>query len=272
MRLANVNDEIFENLMDENEKIIYNLFELIREDSKSLIVTDDRSYIFAGNSRRAPNWLFLKSQPEGSTFDELVKLISGMADLNALFKINGQEEYIRPLLDKVSEKCRRQYKPEFSMEVYSCVVPIPLELTDGKMILPREDHRPILKDLIALMVKDSEGFEFNSDDSDRFTTAMLASKSLSLWENNEGKIVSMTKVAHRNSKYARINTIFTDHSSRGHDYTKMLLSCVTKSLLADGITPIIYIDKTNEKKAEAYRKVGYEKVGEVTQFSFEQTL
>ena len=272
MRLAGANDKIFDTLMSDDERIVFNLFELIRENSRSFIATDDETYIFAENSRRAPTWLYLKKRPEGKAFDELLSIVSGMAKLNALFKINTREDYAKDLLDAVSETCHVGYSLETPMEVYTCDKLIPIPTTDGRLVSPKEEHRAILKEFVVGMVRDSAGLVFDADDSEKFTSALLSSQSFFLWENSEGKIVSMAKIAHRTEKYARLNAIFTDSDSRGKNYTKMLLSRITDDLMKEGITPVIYADKNNVEKNEAYRMLGYRAVGDVTQFAFDKPL
>ena len=270
MRLASNNDNVFDLLMSEEDKVVFNLFDLIRENHGSFIATDDRTYIFAQNNRRAPSWLFLKQKPEGQSFDELVSIVSGMVKLNALFKINAREDLAAELLDTVSISCGVEYSVEVPMEVYSCSSLLPIDRFDGKMISPREEHREILKEFVVGMVKDSAGLVFGADDSEKFTSALLCSKSFFLWESSDGRIVSMAKIAHKTDKYARLNAIFTDTDSRGKNYTKMLVSRLTESLLSEGLTPLIYADMTNVDKNEAFRKLGYTKSGEITQFAFHQ--
>lgn len=269
MRLASVNDNIFD-MMSEDDKVVFNLFEMIKENSRAFIATDDATYIFAENSRRTPTWLYLKSKPEGKTFDELVSLVSGMVKLNALFKINCRDDYARELLDAVSEGTNVKYAPEMNMEVYSCSKLIPQERVDGRMISPREEHREILKEFVVGMVRDSAGLVFGEDDSEKFTSALLSSQHFFLWENGDGRIVSMAKIAHKTATHARLNAIFTDTEKRGKDYTKMLLSSLTASLLDENVIPLIYTDRNDADKNEAYRKLGYKQVGEITQFAFHQ--
>lgn len=268
MRLAGVNDNIFDLLMNEDDKITFNLFELIRENPNSFIATDDKCYIYAEHSRRAPKWLFIKEKPTDKTFDELVALVSNMAKLNALFKINASDEYARPIMDAVAKTCGIEYTAEISMEAYVCRKIIDIPSPDGGIVAPREEHRQILKDFIVGMIRDSAGLVFGDDDSEKVTSAMLSTNTLSLWENDDKKIVSMARIAHKSKSYARINAIFTDTGSRGKDYTKALLSRLSLSLLDEGLIPIIYTDRNEKDKNEAFKKIGFERVGEITTFSF----
>ena len=120
MRLADANDYVFDSLMNDGDKIAYNLFSVIRNDKSAFIVTDDKYYIYAQNSRRSPHWLFIKEEPDEGAFEEIVALIAGMLKLNPLLRISGRPDYIKPILDVVSERYGANHIIENTMTVYSC--------------------------------------------------------------------------------------------------------------------------------------------------------
>ena len=78
VRLVVANDNVFDNLMDEKSKVVYNLLFQIKNDPKAFMVTNDTSYIFAQDSKRTPNWIFINEEPDEATKEELIALISGM--------------------------------------------------------------------------------------------------------------------------------------------------------------------------------------------------
>ena len=265
MRLADGRDYVFDSLMSDTDNITYNLFCVIRNDKSSFIVTDDKYYIYAQNSRRAPHWLFIKEQPDEEAFEEIVALIAGMMKLNPLLKINGNETFLRPILNVISERYGVKYEAELSMNVYSCTELKTIEHV-GRMIAPREQHRQILTEYVTEMANDRTGFFMPTEDTEKFVSSLVNSNSLFLWENE--RIVSMAQVAHKNEKYARINTVFTDAGSRGHGYTRMLIGEITKSLLAEGLIPVIYADVNDTEVTDAYTAIGYKTYGSITQFAF----
>ena len=266
MRLADVSDYVFDMLMDDTDKVLYNLFYLIRSDRSSFIVTDDKYYIYAQNSRRAPHWLFIKEPPDEKSFEELVALIAGMIKLNPLLKINGSAEHLTPVLDAVADRYGSEYRTEISMSVCACEKLTPIADTAGRMITPKEEHRKILLNYITEMQSDITGYFMPGDDNEKLVNSLINSGSLFLWENE--KIVSMAKVAHKGEKFARINTVFTDSASRGKGYTKMLIGQITSDLLEEGLTPIIYADMSDEMLLAAYDALGYKSYGTINQFAF----
>ena len=266
MRLADVNDYVFDTLMDENDKITYNLFNLIRNDSSSFIVTDDKYYIYAQNSRRAPHWLFIKDIPDEKSFEELVALVSGMLKLNPLLKINGYDHHIKPILEVISERYHLNFTSEITMNVLACKKLTKKVADVGKMITPKEEHRQILTEYVSEMSADKTGYFMPNEDTEKFVSALINSSSLYLWEN--GKIVSMAKVAHKTDKYARINTVYTDEGSRGKGYTRMLISQISENLMQEGLIPIVYADISDTVVINAFSDLGFENYGCITQFAF----
>ncbi len=252
--------------MNDNDKILYNLFSVIRKDKSAFIVTDDKYYIYAQNSRRAPHWLFIKDAPDEAAFEEIVALIAGMLKLNPSLKVNGEDRYLKPILDEVSARYGKEYRTEHSMTVYSCT-----ELQKiherGRMITPEEKHRQILTEYITEMKHDQAGYFMPDEDTEKFVNALINSHSLFLWEN-DGRIVSMAKVAYKDNVNARINTVFTDALSRGKGYTRMLIGNITEMLLGEGLTPIIYGNDDDIAVKDAYADIGYKKHGYIKQFAF----
>lgn len=263
MRLVKANDKVFENLMDEKSKIVYNLLFQIKNDSSAFIVTDDTSYIFAQDSKRTPNWIFINEEPSEETKEELIAVLSGMVKINPLLRVNGQERFILPILEEMSARFGIKFKAEIPMSVYFCNE-VKRIAPRGHMISPKELHRERLKELISSMSKDADGLLLGADDSEKYISSLIHSRSFFLWEDE--KIVSMAKIAGKNDSYARINTIFTDLSERGNGYTTMLVGEISAQLISDGFTPIIYADSSVESKIEAYKTIGFEKAGDITQF------
>ena len=265
MRLVVANDNVFDNLMDDKSKIVYNLLFQIKNDPKAFMVTNDTSYIFAQDSRRTPNWLFINQSPDNTTKEELIALISGMVKLNPLLRVNGNSQFLLPILEEVSKSSGVGFKEELNMEVYFCNSSNKFP-SKGHMIPPEEIHRERLKELISSMSLDTDGLLIDADDSEKYISSMIHSKSFVLWEDE--KVMSMAKVANITDGFARINTIFTSLEERNKGYTRMLVSEISSQLISEGLTPVIYADSNATTKTEAYRAVGYNTAGNISQFAF----
>ena len=266
VRLATSNDEVFNKLIDtEEDCIVYNLLRQIKLKDRAFILTDDNSYIYTQDSRRTPNWLFLKPDHSEKTFNEISDLITGMVKLNPLLRLNGRASSLIPILEEISNRTGLSYNVELPMSVYYCTEIIHPELR-GKMISPKEKHRDELKKLISEMSLDNDGLFMDIEDSDKFVTSLVQTGSIYVWKDE--KIVSIAKIAHKDEQYARINTVFTSVEARKNGYTAMLISEIASNLLSEGLIPVIYADSNNPDKTEAYEKIGFKKAGEITQFAF----
>lgn len=79
----------------------------------------------------------------------------------------------------------------------------------------------------------------------------------------------MAVTAHKNRKYARINTVFTYRKKRGNGYVKMLAGEMCRNLIGQGIVPMLCADAYNPSVNSTYIKIGFGKIGELTEFQFE---
>jgi predicted GNAT family acetyltransferase len=266
VRLATSNDEVFNKLIDSEEDcIVYNLIRQIKSKDRAFIITDDSSYIYTQDSKRTPNWLFVKPDHSEKTFNEISDLVAKMVKLNPLLRINGRSSTLLPILDETVNRTGISYSAELPMSVYYCTEVIRPKIR-GRMITPKEKHRSDLTKLISEMSLDNDGLFMDIEDSDKFVTSLVKTGSIYVWEDE--KIVSIAKIAHEDEKYARINTVFTAIDERKSGYTEMLISELASKLLSKGLIPVIYADSKNVCKTAAYERIGFKKAGDITQFAF----
>ena len=76
----------------------------------------------------------------------------------------------------------------------------------------------------------------------------------------------MALIASRDQETARINTVVTERSRRGHGYAGMLVAEMSRLLLEQGLLPLLYADASNPASNRAYQKIGFEQVGRVTEY------
>lgn len=267
MRMAKGTDEVFENVLDKTDRIIYNLFYLIREDEKAFIATDDATYIIGQKNEHAPLWIWLREKPEGTNYKEICEILESRLEINHDLKVHAYEKHITDILNNISQKTAINYTESMPMIVYACNNVTSINNLSGQIIKPLEEYREILKRFISDMVYDAENIVMSQDDASGFANSAVNSKNLYLWENN-GRIVSMAMIAHKTKEYARINTVFTDREQRGKGYAGMLVSKISGILLKEGIIPMLYADSRNPASNFVYQKIGFEKYGEITKYMF----
>jgi len=82
-------------------------------------------------------------------------------------------------------------------------------------------------------------------------------------------IVSLTGHAGRTPSGIRIGPVYTPPEHRGRGYATALVHAQTAWLLADAVDVcFLYTDLANPTSNAVYRRIGYRKVGEATEFAF----
>jgi uncharacterized protein len=89
-----------------------------------------------------------------------------------------------------------------------------------------------------------------------------------VWEVDD-EIVSLTGHAGRTPSGIRIGPVYTPPEHRGRGYATALVHAQTAWLLADAVDVcFLYTDMANPTSNAVYRRIGYMKVGEATEFAF----
>lgn len=265
MRKINGDDGVFSKLIKRKDEVVYNLFYLICEGENPFIITDDSSYIIAQSTDESPMWIFINTK-EKEKMHEIARVIQERLVKNKKLCIISNEEYIKEILEIVSLKSNIKYEINMKMIAYACTK-VNECISKGKIVHPSKNYRDILAKLIMQMEKDAEKKDVTEKDAYGYADDNVDSKKLYLW-NDDGNITAMAKVGHRTNKYARINTVVTERSSRNKGYAKMLVGGISKMLLNENIIPMLYADASNQVSNDVYRKIGFEKQGEVTKYNF----
>ena len=85
----------------------------------------------------------------------------------------------------------------------------------------------------------------------------------------DDEIVSLTGHAGRTPSGSRIGPVYTPPEHRGRGYATALVHAQTSWLLADAVDVcFLYTDLANPTSNAVYRRIGYRKVGEATEFAF----
>lgn len=273
MRIIDGTEEILEKILGKKDRIIYNLFYLIREGDSAFFATDDSTYIIGQGNESAPLWMWLKQIPDENVENEICDIIKSRLVLNQYLQLNAYDEYARKILDRVSKKTGLGYCVSVPMIAYACNQAISRHKISGQIVTPKEEHKEIMArfitEFITEITYDTEKTAINESKANGFANAMVNSNNLFLWED-DGKIVSMARIAHKTGEYARINTVFTEREQRGKGYAGMLVGKMSEKLLEENRIPMLYADARNPASNAAYQKIGFVKYGEVTEYVFSE--
>lgn len=131
---------------------------------------------------------------------------------------------------------------------------------EGYMGLVRREEIQGLIDVRHDMVMEMEGVEQSREHCEETIYRMVKEQNLFAWRTNAGKIVSLTARGDQ-GQYSKITSVYTLPAYRRKGYAINLVHGVTKTILADGLIPILYTDAAYGASNECYQKIGYRQVG-----------
>ena len=245
------------------ERVCFDLFSLILAQEDALCRSDGAHCLLAQSREDTPLWVWLSHElPEEAEDGAAAGLAGSLARCPALH-VTLDPGRGQGVLRKAAARSGLTPEVVLPMNVYACRKLSPLALR-GRAVVPREEHRPVMAALLRQMALDAEGQEVPEAAAADFAQAMVGSDRLLLWE--DGDIRAMAMIAHIGDGMGRINTVVTERSRRGRGYAGMLTAALCERLLAQGITPMLYADAGNPASNRAYRKIGMECCGQVTEY------
>lgn len=254
---------LLDNLLTEKDRYCFNLFYRIREDAGAFIATDGSTCILAQSNPHTPVWIWLKNSPDEKSRVEISSILRERFSACGRIAVNAYEPYTEALLRSFANSEHAEYRINKRLNVYACPSVHPVQKR-GRMLPAAPCYQEEIAQLITVMMRDADLQEPDREEARQYAEGKSVSGSLFLWENEEGKIVSMTDITHRTERYARLNAVVTAREHRGQGYAEMLVSSVTQ-LLQDGLTPMLYADAGYPPSNAVYRKIGYVKQGEITE-------
>jgi len=83
-----------------------------------------------------------------------------------------------------------------------------------------------------------------------------------------GECVAMANIAHRSARHGRISAVYTRPDARGRGYGGAITAELTRRLLDEGLTPMLYADAGNPGSNRLYRRLGYEPLRPIVEIAF----
>ncbi len=251
-------------LLDEDERIAFNMFELILRDPDAFAWSDGESFLFAQTDRNAPLWGWLSDDADEDGLIAAACLAAARAAENPRLLLNLETPKAESFLRVVCKISRRNFSARRDLNALVCrrLVPPPAR---GELITPSNADRAAVANLLIQLIEDGERQRISQSEADSFAWMTVGSRRLGLWRAG-GEICSMAMIAHESRGIARLNTVVTDRTKRGRGCAGMLLAAMSRELLDAGKLPMLYVDAANSSADRAFRKIGFEKVGEITEY------
>lgn len=134
---------------------------------------------------------------------------------------------------------------------------------EGDMDLVREEEVSSLIGVWQAMHMEMEGRQFTPEHCEETIRRMVREKNLFAWRLEDGTIAALTGKGDQ-APYSKITSVYTLPRHRRKGYAINLVHGVTKTILDDGLIPILYTDAGYEASNACYQKIGYKLVGRLT--------
>lgn len=244
------------------DAITYSVLLRILQGECSHIFTDLENVIVCYSGQPWPIWVWCRDAENQGDVLEIVRCLKENFPLEQgydiilshalLGKLRETDEYFRTA--KEGRGLLSYRLDAIKTIVYPC---------EGGMSLVREDEIPSLIGVWQDMHMEMEGRSFTPEHCRESMRRLVDSGRLFAWRNDAGVIVALTGRGDQ-GEYSKVTSVYTLPEHRRKGYAINLVHGVTRGMLADGFTPILYTDAGYEASNACYQKIGYRLVGRLT--------
>lgn len=235
------------------EKDLFYILGIISSSDKSILYSDLDTYVIGQSAKNLPIWIWSKDNISSEKQTELKEELSKFLETGEN-KITSKKE-LYEILNK--DFTTTDY---FEMGYLSCDEVIKPSNKKGIFVRPNYSDVTTLAKYWIDNEKEMEKLDISMNDALEEVQGWIDSKTFYVLKDNSGKIVSMAGYSQLDN-VAKITHVYTPKEERGKGYCKSLIYSLTKKLLEDGYTPMLYTDYNYEASNTAYKRVGFEEKG-----------
>ncbi len=242
----------------EAETITYSVLMKILQGPCVDIFTDHKNVVVCYSNPPYPVWVWCRDPEDSAAIMEIASCLETKLPLHTV------RCCIMPAA--IAEKLRatgdyfRDVKPGMGLLSYRLdnirKIGHPCE---GSMSLVEEAEIESLLDVWHDMHMEMEGMDQTREHCMETMRRMVDGKCLFAWRVG-GEIVALTARSDQGI-YSKITSVYTLPAQRRKGYAINLVHGITKTILNDGLIPILYTDAAYEASNDCYRKIGYQQVG-----------
>lgn len=248
-----------------NDKYAFSLILGIISSPEALIYSDEKSYIIARGQKGLPTWIWTSDDIKPEAINAAIKEMEYFIEEDEKAKFTCKKSFYEILLSMSPEFLSTD--DYFEMGSLYCKEAKKPKPCSGNLDMPTEKDRDVLINYWYNASKDMNGveditIEQAAQDVERF----LASDTFFVWRV-QGEVVSMGMYTVEGDNQVRINHVFTPLNQRGNGYAANLIYEMSRALLYDGLTPVLYTDYNYPAANKTYINAGYTPGGVLINFS-----
>lgn len=252
-------DPIFATEAFKRDDILFNLFGLIRQSTSPFLLSNGKTAVIAQSAEDAPIWVWTDDKISDTDKYELSNKLKSLSKKRRVKNITSKPEIYNELLTRFP----KMNGAIEHLTAYKCPYPVPPRRNDGSLYKPSPKETEVIARFLTDDIEDISGDRTSIDDNISAAEKLIKNNGFYFWKNDQGDIVSMGLITHKTFAQARINTVFTDRNFRNRGYASQLVFKLSKIILNDGLTPMLYADSLNPASNKAYRNIGFESCGDL---------
>ena len=241
--------------------ITFSVLYRILQNNCTDIFTNNESIIICYSNAPNPIWVWCKDSKNENNINLIAECIKSNYPLEDNFNIIMSHEVLEQLKKKddyfknTSLKMELlSYQLDFINNInYTC---------DGYFELAKIEELDQIAHIFKDMHYEMEGFVFEIAECRQKALLHINQNRLYTWKNKNGEIVAITSKNIVNDK-GSINCVYTLPNQRRKGYAINLVHVVSKELLSNNITPILYTNGDYIASNECYKKIGFKQVGRI---------
>lgn len=241
--------------------ITYFVLHRILQNDCTDIFTNNESVIICYSNAPYPIWIWCKDTNNENDIISIAQCIKANYPLEDGYNIIMSYE----LLEQLKKFDSYFENVSLKMEVLSYQLEELNELNrscDGYVELAKVEDLEEIACMFKDMNYEMEGFVFSLEKCKEKALFFINLNQLYTWKNQNNEIVALTSKKIEGN-YGSIASVYTLPKERRKGYAINLVYTVSKELLSEKITPILYTNGNYVASNECYKKIGFKQVGRI---------
>lgn len=257
---------LFETEEYKRDKTKFFFVERNRKLASAKVYTDNQTYVACQGDTNLPVWVWTLENLSLNNLKDLKEVLTNYLD-NCEVHVTSRREVYDYLVNT-----NYQYLEQssyFEMGFLECNKVLEPTKCEGYLDKARLDEVDLLSEYVYLDREELQLDVLTRKEAYNKAVDLLNDDNFYVWRNNNGKLVAYLNYYVVDNQ-AKLGNVYTVKEERRKGYCANLVYNVTKNLLEQGYTPFLYTDYNYPNSNGAYKKVGYEDLGYLVNYTLKK--
>lgn len=257
---------VFETEEYKRDKTKFFFVERNRNLDGAKVETDNMSYVLCQGKTNWSVWVWTLDNLSLNKLKELKEVLTSYLD-NCEVHVTSRRQVYDYLVN--TDYPYLEQDSYFEMGYLKCNKLLKPTKCEGYLDKVRVDEVDLLSEYVYLDRLELQLDVLNKEEAYNKAVNLLNDDNFYVWRNNNGKLVAYLNYVLVGNQ-AKLGNVYTAKEERRKGYCANLVYSVTKNLLEQGYTPFLYTDYNYLASNGAYKKVGYEDLGYLVNYTLKK--